>query len=134
MLFPTRNTLQVSDMAVDLTAASMTIGRLDQRLQDHPLKEAFLYRARLDAVRVQAQVDGQAIDPWHLAAVLEGLRLPTQNLEGADRFALVEAAQTAFRLYPSVSDTTARDCTGSLSSPAFHPNVWTPPRCGDRVP
>ncbi|KXV35586.1 hypothetical protein AD940_02230 [Gluconobacter thailandicus] len=99
MLLPTRTTLQVSDVAVDLTAASITIGRLDQRLQNHPLKEAFLYRARLDAVRAQAQVDGQAIDPWHLAAVLEGLRLPTQDLEGADRFALVEAAQTAFRLY-----------------------------------
>jgi hypothetical protein len=29
----------------------------------------------LEAVRRQAAVDGQAIDPWHLAAVLEGLRL-----------------------------------------------------------
>jgi hypothetical protein len=26
-------------------------------------------------VRRQAAVDGHAIDPWHLAAVLEGLRL-----------------------------------------------------------
>ncbi|OUI80558.1 hypothetical protein HK22_06140 [Gluconobacter sp. DsW_056] len=58
MLLPTRTTLQVSDVAIDLTAASITIGRLDQRLQNHPLKEAFLYRARLDAVRAQAQVEG----------------------------------------------------------------------------
>ncbi|HME21458.1 MAG TPA: hypothetical protein VKI44_08955 [Acetobacteraceae bacterium] len=34
-----------------------------------------LYRARLEAVRRQAAVDGLSIDPWHLAAVLEGLRL-----------------------------------------------------------
>jgi hypothetical protein len=43
--------------------------REDQALALHPLLPAFLYRTRLEAVR-QAAVDGTAIDPWHLAAVL----------------------------------------------------------------
>ena len=51
------------------------VARVDQALIGHPLRPAFLYRTRLEAVRRQAAVDGQAIDPWHLAAVLEGRRL-----------------------------------------------------------
>jgi hypothetical protein len=58
-----------------LTAAAAAIARLDEALAGHPLHRAFLYRARLDAVRRQAAVDGRLIDPWQLAAVLEGLRL-----------------------------------------------------------
>ena len=58
-----------------LERASGAIARLDQALDHHPLQTAFLYRARLEAVRRQASVDGHGIDPWHLAAVLEGLRL-----------------------------------------------------------
>jgi hypothetical protein len=58
-----------------LERASGAIARLDQALDNHPLRTAFLYRARLEAVRRQASVDGHGIDPWHLAAVLEGLRL-----------------------------------------------------------
>ena len=61
---------------------------------------AFLYRARLDAVRRQAAVDGQAIDPWHLAAVLEGFRL---RMDGAlriiDRGAILDAARHALDLH-----------------------------------
>ena len=61
---------------------------------------AFLHRARLDAVRRQAAVDGQAIDPWHLAAVLEGFRL---RMDGAlriiDRGAILAAARHALDLH-----------------------------------
>ena len=46
-----------------LARAALAFGRLDQALAGHPLRPAFLYRARLDAVRRQAAVDGQAIDP-----------------------------------------------------------------------
>lgn len=58
-----------------LARASAAIARLDQVLASHPLLPAVLYCARLEAVRRAAVTDGQAIDPWHLAAVLEGLRL-----------------------------------------------------------
>ena len=34
-----------------------------------------LHRTRLDAARRQAAADGHLIDPWHLAATLEGLPL-----------------------------------------------------------
>ncbi len=61
---------------------------------------AFLHRARLEAVRRQAAVDGQAIDPWHLAAVLEGFRL---RMDGAlriiDRGAILAAARHALDLH-----------------------------------
>jgi hypothetical protein len=52
------------------------------------LLPALLHRARLEAVRQAASVDGEAIDPWHLAAVLEGLR---PRLDGART--TVEAGQ-----------------------------------------
>jgi hypothetical protein len=74
------------------------MARLDQALAGCPLTPAFLYRARLDAVRRQAAADGQLIDPWHLAAVLEGLRL---RMEGAlriiDRCLILDAAQHALQ-------------------------------------
>src|SRR5208283_6063736 len=69
-------------LAGALERAARAIARLDQSLNGHPLLPAFLYRARLEAVRRQAAVDGQSIDPWHLAAVLEGLRL---HMDGALR-------------------------------------------------
>jgi hypothetical protein len=51
-------------------------------------------------VRRQAAVDGQAIDPWHLAAVLEGFRL---RMDGAlriiDRGAILDAARHALDLH-----------------------------------
>ena len=81
-------------------ARPRAFARLDQALGSHPLRPAFLHRARLDAVRRQAAVDGQAIDPWHLAAVLEGLRL---RMDGAlriiDRGAILDAARHALELH-----------------------------------
>jgi hypothetical protein len=83
-----------------LARAAGAIARLDQALGMHPLLPAFLYRTRLEAVRRQAAVDGQAIDPWHLAAVLEGLRL---RMDGAlriiDRGMIIDAARHALTLH-----------------------------------
>jgi hypothetical protein len=83
-----------------LTRATAAVARLDQALGSHPLLPAFLHRVRLDAVRRQAAVDGCAIDPWHLAAVIEGLRL---RLDGAarivDRGAIFDAARHALALH-----------------------------------
>lgn len=92
----------VSDAALTaaLERAAAAMARLDQGLASHPLVAAFLHRARLEAVRRQASVDGMMIDPWHLAAVLEGLRL---RMEGAlriiDRGAIFEAARHAMEQY-----------------------------------
>ena len=87
-------------LAGALERASRTIARLDQALDGHPLLPAFLYRARLEAVRRQAAIDGQLIDPWHLAAVLEGLRL---RMDGAmriiDRGVIFDAARHALTLH-----------------------------------
>ncbi len=83
-----------------LERAAAAIARLDQVLGSHPLLPAFLYRARLDAVRRQAAVDGKAIDPWHLAAVLEGLRLRMDGeLRIIDRGMIVDAARHALGLH-----------------------------------
>ncbi len=83
-----------------LARASAAIARLDQALASHPLRSALLYRARLEAVRRQAAVDGQLIDPWHLAALLEGLRLRMDHaLRIVDRGAIFDAARHAFGLH-----------------------------------
>ncbi|HEV7268687.1 MAG TPA: hypothetical protein VGN83_27835, partial [Falsiroseomonas sp.] len=59
------------------------------------------HRARLDAVRRQAAVDGFLIDPWHLAALTEGLR--PRRLAGArslaEAGAVFEAGRAALALH-----------------------------------
>ena len=88
-----------------LERAAAAIARLDQALEGHPLQLAFLHRARLDAVRRQAAVDGHAIDPWHLAALLEGLRLRMDTaLTIAERGAIFEAARTALALHQWITE------------------------------
>jgi hypothetical protein len=83
-----------------LERASRAIARLDQALDGHPLLPAFLYRTRLEAVRRQAAVDGQLIDPWHLAAVLEGLRLRMDHaMRIIDRGVIFDAARHALTLH-----------------------------------
>ena len=83
-----------------LAYAAAAIARLDQALHNHPLVPAFLYRTRLEAVRRQSAVDGQAIDPWHLAALLEGLRLRMEHaLRIIDRGAIFAAARHALQLH-----------------------------------
>src|SRR3954468_8441015 len=87
-------------VAASLARAAAAFARLDQALSSHPLRAAFLHRARLEAVRRQAAIDGQFIDPWHLAAVLEGLRL---RMDGAmriiDRGVIFDAARHALTLH-----------------------------------
>ena len=84
-------------LTASLAAAAAAIARLDEALASHPLRSAFLYRARLDAVRRQAAVDGMLIDPWHLAAVLEGFRLHADaRLGRVDRGTVIDAARHAF--------------------------------------
>lgn len=88
------------DLLAAHARAAGAIARLDQALEGHPLLPAFLHRARLDAVRRQAAVDGQRIDPWHLAAVLEGLRLRMDHeLRIIDRGQVFEAARAALALH-----------------------------------
>ena len=83
-----------------LERACGAIARLDQALDNHPLLHAFLYRARLEAVRRQAAVDGHGIDSWHLAAVLEGLRLRMDHaLRIVDRGQIFEAARSTLTLH-----------------------------------
>ena len=83
-----------------LAAASAAMARLDQALTSHPLRQAFLYRARLDAMRRQAAVDGCLIDPWHLAATLEGLRLRMDPyLRIIDRARILDTARGALDLH-----------------------------------
>lgn len=87
-------------LAASLAGAASAIARLDQALASHPLANAFLYRARLESVRQQAAVDGQLIDPWHLAATLEGLRLrmdPTLRI--IDRGLILDRARAALALH-----------------------------------
>ena len=87
-------------VASALAGAAAAIARLDQALASHPLAQAFLYRARLESVRRQAAVDGQLIDPWHLAATLEGLRLRMDPyLRIIDRADILEKAKTALTLH-----------------------------------
>jgi hypothetical protein len=87
-------------LAGALAGAAAAIARLDQALASHPLAQAFLYRARLESVRRQAAVDGQLIDPWHLAATIEGLRLRMDPyLRIIDRGAILDRARAALTLH-----------------------------------
>ena len=81
------------------------IARLDQALDHHPLVPAFLHRARLEAVRRHAVVDGRGVDPWHLAAIVEGLRLRADHaLRIVDRGEVFEAARTALALHRWITE------------------------------
>ncbi len=87
-------------LADALARAAAVLARLDQAASSHPLRPALLYRTRLDAVRRQAAADGMAIDPWHLAATLEGLRFRMDHaLRVIDRGVIFEAARHALAQY-----------------------------------
>jgi hypothetical protein len=87
-------------LASALADAAAGIARLDQALAGHPLAQAFLYRVRLESVRRMAAVDGQLIDPWHLAATIEGLRLRMDPyLRIIDRGEILERARAALTLH-----------------------------------
>jgi hypothetical protein len=87
-------------LAAALAGAAAAVARLDQALAGHPLAHAFLHRPRLAAVRKQAAADGQLIDPWHLAATIEGLRLRMDPiLRIIDRADILEKAKAALTLH-----------------------------------
>lgn len=89
------------DVAAPIAHTATAIARLDQALGNHPLRHAFLCRTRLETVRRLAAVDGHFIDPWHLAAVLEGakLRVVGHTHRIAGRGAIFEAARYALVQY-----------------------------------
>jgi hypothetical protein len=87
-------------LATGLEHAARAIAHLDSALAGHPLAPAWAYRARLDAIRRQALADGRAIDPWHLAALIEGARLRVDHVPPMlERGLLFAAARHAFDLY-----------------------------------
>src|ERR1700730_8291558 len=87
-------------LAACLERAAGAVARLDSVLARHPLAPAWAYRARLDAIRRQAAVDGQVIDPWHLAATIEGVRFRVDHVPPMlERGLLFAAARHAFGLY-----------------------------------
>jgi hypothetical protein len=88
-----------ADWFAPLEAAAAALARLDAALDSHPLAPAWLYRARLDAARREAAVDGQLIDPWHLAAVIEGVRFRMIGNSAIDRGTTFAAARHALDLY-----------------------------------
>ncbi|MDO9713109.1 hypothetical protein [Paracraurococcus lichenis] len=79
-----------------LALASAAVARLDAATALHPLLPALLHRTRLDAARRQAAADGHLIDPWHLAAALEGL--PLRAMRDSERIMDAGAIQDAARL------------------------------------
>jgi hypothetical protein len=87
-------------LAANLEQAAAALARLGSALAARPLAVAWAYRARLEAVRRQAAVDGKAIDPWHLAAVIEGVRLRLDpGAAPIERGAIFAAAGYACNLY-----------------------------------
>jgi hypothetical protein len=89
-----------ADIAGALEHAARGIARLDALLAGHPLEPAWLWRMRLEAVRRQAAIDGRVIDPWHLAAVIEGVRFRMDRAAAIiDRGAIFEAARHALGLW-----------------------------------
>src|SRR5262245_38850466 len=97
------DTVQISGNR-DLSAAALeraagAIARLDSAIAHHPLAPAWRYRALLDAIRRQAAVDGELIDPWHLAALIEGVRFRLEAPSIIDRGHIFAAARHALDLY-----------------------------------
>jgi len=89
------------DLLPSLAHAAAALARLDQASTNHPLLPALLHRARLDAVCRQAATHGLLIDPWHLAALIEGLR--PRRMTGAVSLAeaggVFEAGRAALTLH-----------------------------------
>lgn len=94
-----RLTARPDDVMPALTRTALTFGALDQQLRRHPLREAVLFRARLEAARQCAAVDGFLIDPWQLAASLEGLRPRIRGHDAYERGSEVNALRYAFEQY-----------------------------------
>ena len=91
---------QFAGLATALEHAAAAIARLDALSTGHRLLSAWLWRARLEAVRRHAACDGRAIDPWHLAAMIEGVRFRMDRAAAIiERGTIFEAARHAFQLW-----------------------------------
>lgn len=107
------------DVMPALTRTALTFGALDQQLRRHPLREAVLFRVRLEAARQCAAVDGFMIDPWQLAASLEGLRPRIRGQDVYERGNEVDALRYAFEQYQWLARASAfqeEQVTKALSS------------------
>ncbi|MFT9324022.1 MAG: hypothetical protein ABF537_07720 [Acetobacter sp.] len=107
------------DVVPALTRTALTFGALDQQLRRHPLREAVLFRVRLEAARQCAAVDGFLIDPWQLAASLEGLRPRIRGQDVYERGNEVDALRYAFEQYQWLARASAfqeEQITEALSS------------------
>lgn len=107
------------DVVPALTRTALTFGALDQQLRRHPLREAVLFRVRLEAARQCAAVDGFLIDPWQLAASLEGLRPRIRGQDVYERGTEVDALRYAFEQYQWLARASAfqeEQITEALSS------------------
>jgi len=92
--------VRFAELAGAIEGAAAAIARLDARLAGHPLTPAWLWRTRLEAVRRHAAADGMLIDPWHLAAIIEGVRFRLdRGVEIIDRGAIFAAARHALELW-----------------------------------
>src|SRR6516225_2164882 len=126
-------------IAAALEHAAGAVARLDSAVSGHPLAAAWSWRARLEAIRRQTAVDGQAIDPWHLAALIEGVRFrlgPGPAL--LDRGAVFAAAQHAFALYrwfatPDDAQQVAIAAAAALLGAARGAHAWLD-QGGERAP
>ncbi|MFT9198964.1 hypothetical protein [Gluconobacter oxydans] len=91
--------IRLEDVAPALTRTVLALGGLDRQLHRHPLRDAILFRARLEAARQCAAVDGFLVDPWQLAASLEGLRPRIRGHDVFERGSEVDALRHAFEQY-----------------------------------
>ncbi|OAZ75626.1 hypothetical protein SRCM100623_00369 [Acetobacter pasteurianus] len=89
----------LGDIAAVLTRTVLRCGQLDQQIYRHPLRDVILFRSCLEAARNCAAVDGYLVDPWYLAAVLEGLRPRIRGQDVFERGAEIDAARVAFTQY-----------------------------------
>jgi len=117
-----RSVAGFADLAAALEHAAASIARLDTRLAGHPLAPAWLWRIRLEAVRRHAAADGLLIDPWHLAAIIEGVRFRMdRGVAMIDRGAIFAAARHAIGLWrwfvrPDAEQTGAIGCAAAALS------------------
>lgn len=96
----------LGDIAAVLTRTVLRCGQLDQQIYRHPLRDVILFRSRLEAARHCAAVDGFLVDPWHLAAVLEGLRPRIRGVDAFERGTEIDAVRAAFTQYQWLANPT----------------------------
>jgi len=121
--------LSFKALGVDLTWATKAMTRLDYALGNHPLQETALYRLRLEAVRQMTSVDGAVLDPVHLAATLQGLRLQLSSDNPWERADIIDATNAGFTLHQALTRPTQAqriEIAGALVSLRSQPKGYGP--------